>query len=221
MEVDGGRSVMARPLRIGHRGAPGHIPENTLASIEKAIEFGVDVVEIDVRRSLDGHLMIMHDARIDRTTAGCGYVHELTRNEMAGVPTLDDVIDIVNGRVAVMIELKVRGIVEAALSVAGSHPVYLASYFHSEMLRVREIAPEMRTIALMDGVAVSPLACALEAKATHAGFGFDSLEPGLVELAHAAGLQVFTWTVDDPRDIAQAALLGVDGLISNFPDRLP
>ncbi|HVV46879.1 MAG TPA: glycerophosphodiester phosphodiesterase family protein, partial [Bryobacteraceae bacterium] len=93
---------MTRPLRIGHRGAPGHVAENTLASIEKAIEFGADVVEIDVRRSLDGHLMIMHDARVDRTTGGRGYVHELTRNEMSGVPTLADVIDTVNGRAAVM-----------------------------------------------------------------------------------------------------------------------
>jgi len=212
---------MRRPLRIGHRGAAAHAPENTLASIEKAIEFGVDVVEIDVRRSLDGFLMIMHDARVDRTTGRRGYVHELTRDEMSGVPTLADVIETVNGRAAVMVELKVRGIVGEALSAVGSHPVYLASYFHSEMLRARELAPEMKTIALMDGVPVSPIAFALDAKATHAGFGFDSLEPGVVELVHAAGLQVFTWTVDDPRDIAQAVSLGADGLISNFPDRLP
>src|SRR6185312_2149858 len=208
-------------LKIGHRGAPGHAAENTLASIEKAIEFGVDVVEIDVRRSLDGYLMIMHDARVDRTTGRRGYVHELTRDEMTGVPTLADVIETVNGRVAVMVELKVRVIVRDALGAVGSHPVYLASYFHSEMLRARELAPEMKTIALMDAVPVSPIAFALDAKATHAGFGFDSLEPGVVELVHAAGLQVFTWTVDDPRDIAQAVSLGADGLISNFPDRLP
>jgi glycerophosphoryl diester phosphodiesterase len=215
VEIDG------RMLRIGHRGAPGHAPENTLASIEKAIEFGVDVVEIDVRRSLDGYLMIMHDARVDRTTGRRGYVHELTRGQMSGVPTLADVIRTVNGRAAIMVELKVRGIVEETLGAVGSHPVYLASYLHSEMLRVRELAPKMKTIALVDGVPVSPIAFALEAKATHAGFGFDSLEPAVIEMAHAAGLQVFTWTVDDPRDIAQAASLGVDGLISNYPDRLP
>lgn len=215
MEVDG------RMLKIGHRGAPGHAPENTLASIEKAIEFGVDVVEIDVRRSLDGYLMIMHDARVDRTTGRRGYVHELTRDEMTGVPTLADVIDTVNGRAAVMVELKVRGIVKEALGAVGSHPAYFASYFHSEMLRVRELAPEMKTIALIDGVPVSPIGFALDAKATHAGFGFDSLEPSVIDLAHRNGLQVFTWTLDDPRDIAHAVSLGADGLISNFPDRLP
>lgn len=208
-------------LKIGHRGAAGHAPENTLASVEKAIAFGVDVVEIDVRRSLDGHLMVMHDARVDRTTGRHGYVDELRRDEMHGVPTLTDVVETVNGRAHIMIELKVRGIVEEALSAAGSHPVYLASFFHSELLRVREFAPHIRTIALIDGVPVLPAAFALEAKATHAGFGFDSLEPELVKSCHHAGIHVFTWTVDDPRDIARAASLGVDGIISNYPDRLP
>ncbi|HVW11181.1 MAG TPA: glycerophosphodiester phosphodiesterase [Bryobacteraceae bacterium] len=208
-------------LKIGHRGAAGHAPENTLASIEKAIEFGVDVVEIDIRRSLDGHLMVMHDARVDRTTGEHGYVHELKREEMQSVPTLAEVVAAVGSRAEIMIELKVRGIVEEALSDAGSHPVYLASFFHSELLRVRELASSMRTIALIDGVPVLPTAFALEAKATHVGFGFDSLEPALVHSCRAAGLQIFTWTVDDPRDIAHAASLGVDGIISNYPDRLP
>jgi glycerophosphoryl diester phosphodiesterase len=206
-----------RILRIGHRGALGHVAENTLPSIEKAIELGADVVEIDVRRSRDGSLMVMHDARLDRTTALRGYVHDLTREEMRDVPTLADVIALVQGRAEVMIELKVRGIANAALEIAGSHPVYLASFFHSELLPVQNA----RTIALLDGVPVSPAAFALEAKATHAGFGCDSLELGLVEAMHDAGLSVFTWTVDDPRDIAHVASLGVDGIISNYPDRLP
>jgi glycerophosphoryl diester phosphodiesterase len=210
-----------RILRIGHRGAAGHVPENTLPSIEKAIGFGADVVEIDIRRSLDGHLMVMHDARVDRTTGRRGWVHELTRDEMSGVPTLADVMAAVNGRAAVMIELKVRGIVEEALRASASYPVYLASYLHSELLRVRELAPTARTIALIDGVPVSRAAFALEAKATHAGFGLDSLEPDLVEFMHSEGLQVFTWTANDPRDIALAVSLGVDGIISDYPDRLP
>jgi glycerophosphoryl diester phosphodiesterase len=215
MEIDG------RMLKIGHRGAAGHAPENTLASIEKAIELGADVVEIDIRRSLDGHLMVMHDARVDRTTGYRGYVHELTRDDMHGVPTLADVVETVDGRAAIMIELKVRDIVAEALSAAGSHPIYLASFFHSELLRARLMSPSTRTIALIDGVPVSPAAFAQEAQATHAGFGFDSLEPELLESLHAAGIQIFTWTVDDPRDIVRAASLGVDGIISNYPDRLP
>lgn len=206
-----------RVLRIGHRGAAGHAPENTLASVELAIGFGVDVVEIDVHRSRDGQLMVIHDARVDRTTRGTGYVRDLNRAQMPEVPTLAEVLAAVKGRAELMIELKVRGIAEAAVTLAGSQPVYFASFFHSELLSIRAA----RTLALIDGVPVSPAAFALEAKATHAGIGFDSLEPGLITDLHAAGVQVFTWTVDDPRDIAHAISLGVDGVISNFPDRLP
>jgi glycerophosphoryl diester phosphodiesterase len=73
---------MPQPLRIGHRGAAGHAPENTLLSIEAALAIGVDVVEIDVHRSLDGHLIVMHDERVDRTTNGSGYIRDLTLAEL-------------------------------------------------------------------------------------------------------------------------------------------
>ena len=65
---------MRRVLRIGHRGAAGHAPENTLASVEHAIALGVDLVELDVQRTKDGHLVIIHDKRVDRTTNGVGLV---------------------------------------------------------------------------------------------------------------------------------------------------
>lgn len=210
-----------RVLRIGHRGAAGHAPENTLPSIERAIEFGVDVVEIDIHRSLDGHLMVIHDARVDRTTSGTGYVCDLTRAQMPEIPTLSEVLEAINGRAELMIEMKVRGIADEVVRQAGSHRVLFASFFHSELLRIRERKPDVRTIALIDGVPVNPTAFAIEAKATHAGIGCDSLEQEQIDLLHAAGIKIFTWTVNDPRDIAHVISLGVDGVISNFPDRLP
>jgi len=212
---------MQRPLRIGHRGAAGLAAENTLASIELALSFGVDIVEIDVHRSRDGQLLVMHDERVDRTTTGTGYIRDLARDQIPTAPTLAEVLAAVNGKAALMIELKVRGIAEDVVAQAGDSRVYFASFLHSELLRVRELSPFAKTIALIDGVPVSPAAFALDAQATHAGIGFDSLERNSVDALHAAGIAVFTWTVDDPRDIAHAVALGVDGLISNFPDRLP
>lgn len=218
---------MHRPLRIGHRGAAGCAAENTLLSIETALAIGVDVVEIDVHRSLDGHLIVMHDERVDRTTNGSGYIRDLTLAELRalqpGVPILSEVLAAVKDRAALMIEMKIRGIahsVVAAVALARGSSVYYASFLHSELLRIRELVPDARTIALIDGVPVSPAAFALDAKATHAGIGFDCLEPDSVTALQNAGIGVFTYTVDDPRDIAYARLLGVDGLISNFPDRL-
>lgn len=221
------------PLRIGHRGAAGHAPENTLLSIETALAIGVDVVEIDVHRSLDGHLIVMHDARVDRTTNGTGYVRDLTLPQLRAlrtasgqsVPTLAEVLETVNGRAELMIELKTRNIARDVLQLAAQTapalPIYIASFLHSELLTVRELSPLTRTIALLDAAPVSPAAFALQARATHAGVAFDSLDPLFADRLHAAGLAIFTYTVDDPRDIARAATLGLDGLISNFPDRLP
>jgi glycerophosphoryl diester phosphodiesterase len=215
---------MHQPLRIGHRDAAGHAPENTLLSIETALAIGVDVVEIDVHRSLDGHLIVMHDERVDRTTNGSGYIRDLTLAELCtlqpGVPTLAEVLAAVKGRAALMIEMKVRGIAQDVVEMALGASVYYASFLHSELLRVRELEPDARTIALIDAAPVSPTTFALDARATHAGSAFDSLESNFIAALKSAGIGVFTWTVDDPRDIAHARSLGVDGLISNFPDRL-
>jgi len=219
------------PLRIGHRGAAGHAPENTLLSIETALALGAEVIEIDVHRSLDGQLIVMHDERVDRTTNGSGYIRDLTlaqlqKLEMAArqrVPTLPEVLQAVRGRAALMVEIKVRRIVPEVMRATAEVPevsVFYASFLHSELLRVRELGPAAQTIALIEAVPVSFTAFALEARATHAGLAFESLEPAFVDGLQEAGLYVFTYTVDSARDIARARSLGVDGLISNFPDRL-
>lgn len=220
-----------QPLRIGHRGAAGHAPENTLLSIETALSIGIDVVEIDVHRCRDGGLIVMHDERVDRTTNGSGYIRDMTLEQIQAleiapgqrVPSLAEVFAAVEGRAALMIELKVRNVVREVLELAAGTPeipVYYASFLHSELLQVRKREPAAKTIALIDAVPVSSTAFAVEAQATHAGIAFDSLEPAFIRTLRDAGIGVFTWTVDDPRDIARARAFGVDGIISNFPDRL-
>ncbi len=102
---------------VGHRGAAGYEPENTLLSFQKAIEIGVDWIELDVHRSSDGHLMVIHDDTVDRTTRGHGKVSEMTLAELkkldAGkgqkIPTLQEAIDFMKGKVRVIIEIKQEG----------------------------------------------------------------------------------------------------------------
>jgi glycerophosphoryl diester phosphodiesterase len=219
------KHVRQPPLRIGHRGAAGHAPENTLLSIETALSFGAEVIEIDVHRSRDGQLIVMHDERVDRTTNGSGYIRDLTLAQLRAleVPTLAQAIQAVKGRAALMVELKVRHIVPEVVRAVANVPdvsVFYASFFHSELLRVRELEPGARTIALLEAVPVSLTAFAIDAQATHAGVAFQSLEPDFVRALQDAGLAVFTYTVDDPAEFRDARSLGVDGLISNFPDRL-
>ena len=111
---------MGKVLRIGHRGAAGHTPENTLASVEKAISLGADLVEVDVQRTSDGHLIIIHDERVDRTTNGAGSVsgmslgalRELDAGAGCRIPTVEELLQTVNGRVGLILELKIKGLAE-------------------------------------------------------------------------------------------------------------
>jgi glycerophosphoryl diester phosphodiesterase len=219
------------PLRIGHRGAAGHAPENTLLSVETALSLGVDVVEIDIHASRDGHLIVMHDDRVDRTTNGSGYIRDLTLKQIQAletrltqrVPTLTEVLAAVRDRASLMIDIKAINIIDEIIEAtnrAPATPIFFASFFHAELLEVRRLQPAAHTIALIDAVPVTPAAFAIESSATYAGIGFDSLVPDFVSSLKNAGRGVFTYTVDDPIDIAYARSLSIDGLISNFPDRL-
>src|SRR5438552_12826487 len=219
-------------VRIGHRGAAGHAAENTIQAIEKAIALHADFVELDVRRSLDGHLVIIHDAGVDRTTAGHGPVAELTLAELRRltianelrIPTLREALKTAAGRVGLLLELKAEGLAEQiwtelrTSSIPGV--VIYASFFHAELLRIRESDPGALTMALLEAVPVHPTAFAIDAQVTHVGLAFDCLSSPFVQALHQADLQVYAYTVNEPADIARARGVGVDGIISDFPDRI-
>lgn len=178
---------------------------------------GVDAVEIDVQRTVDEHLVVLHDRP---------YAGELTVDDIRNqpVPSLAEVLETVNGRAALMIELKQPGIagdVLYAVRQSGFRGMlFYASFLHSELLKVRELEPQAATIALLEGVPVSRTAFATDAKATHAGLAIDSLYEPFVRELHEAGFRVFTYTADKPEQIAYAKACHVDGIISNYPDRL-
>lgn len=221
------------PLRIGHRGAAGHATGNTLHSIEVALRLGVDVVEIDVQQTADDDLIVLHDSVLHPSTTGRGPVSARSLDEIRAlrtlpgelvIPTLNEVLVCVNGRASLMIEFKVPGVagqtMRAVRSARFAGEVYYASFIHEELLAVRALDAKAPTIALLEGTPVNMTAFALEAKATHAGLSIHSLSRRFVEQLHDAGIEVFVWTVDEPEQIAFAKDCGVDGLISNYPDRL-
>ncbi len=220
------------PLRIGHRGAAGHAPENTLAALELAIKYGVDMVEFDVRRSADGALVLLHDDSVDRTTNGEGNIEEwslsMLRELDAGggerIPLLEEALACLSGRAGAMIELKVRGIaadVCAKVQGADFHgAVIYASFFHEELLTVRRLMGNALTLALIEDAPIHSTAFATNAQATHAGLALNSVTSALVQALQAKDIKVFVYTVDEPDDIARMKRLGVDGIISNFPDRI-
>ncbi len=219
-------------LRIGHRGAAGHAPENTLASVEQAISLGVDLVEVDLRSTRDGHLVIIHDERVDRTTNGRGVVAEMALAKLqqldAGngqhIPTLVELLDATRGRVGLLLEIKAAGVAENVQAMLHSAefpgPVIIASFLAEELLSIRNSDPSVSTLVLFDKYARDPLSQAVMAKASHIGVPFTRVTQALVQASRRAGLRVFVYTVNDPRDIQKMRALDVDGIISDFPDRL-
>lgn len=230
--MNGSSQRTCRPLRIGHRGAAGYAPENTLASLEQAVKLGVDVVEFDVRRSVDGAVVLLHDRTVDRTTNGKGQVETLPVQILRGldagggerIPHLKEALACLNGRAGAMIEMKMEGMAADVCGIVKASGfqglVFYASFFHEELIEVRSLLADALTVALIEKASNHPTAFATNAQATHAGLALDIVTPELVQALQVKALQVFVYTVDEPEDIVRMKSFGVDGIISNFPDRL-
>jgi glycerophosphoryl diester phosphodiesterase len=224
--------IPRRIQSIGHRGAAGHAPENTIAAIEKGIGLGADFVEVDIQRTRDGRLVLMHDKFVERTTNGRGRVTELNWDELrtlnAGegerIPLLEDALAAVNGRIGIILETITPGIggelYHATSRAKLTSPVIFSSFLHAEILVIHDLAPSAETMALMECVPLSGAAFATSANATHVGLSLDSTTRDFVVELQDSGLQVFLYTANDAWLIEQAIGLAVDGIISNFPDRV-
>lgn len=227
------RHSARRVIRVGHRGAAGHAPENTLAAIDAGIACGADIVEIDLRRTADGVLVVLHDATVNRTTNGTGRIDRLSLRDVkkltAGkgqqIPTLQEVLDAASGRAGLMLELKIRGIagqtVEAVRQAGFKNLVIYASFLHEELPHVRAADPDADRMALFDRLPGTSAARAMKYAASCVGLHYDRATRRLIESLHRSDLRVFVYTANRPGDIERALSLGVDGVISNFPDRIP
>ena len=224
---------MSHVLRIGHRGAAGYAPENTLAAVERGIHLGVDFVEIDVRRTADGVLVALHDATVNRTTNGRGRVEALSFRDLrafdAGngerIPTVEEVLKTAAGRTGLMLELKVAGVAhvtaEAVKKVNFPNPVIYASFLHEELLHLRAAEPEAALMALFDRLPRTPVVHARQYRPAYVGLRHDTATRPLVEAFHQEGVLVWVYTANCAGDITHALSVGVDGVISNYPDRIP
>ncbi|MEM2906184.1 MAG: glycerophosphodiester phosphodiesterase family protein [Candidatus Bathyarchaeia archaeon] len=214
----------------GHRGAAGLEPENTLRSFRRAVELGVDAVELDVHLSLDDELIVMHDARVDRTTNGKGWVRDLRSEQIrrldAGlgehVPILQEVIDLVLGKAAIQIELKGKGTEAPTVRLIEANrceaQVRLTSFDHRRVKSVKALNPSIRTGVLFACRPIDPVRLAKDADADALHIHHAMVDQELVAAAHAAGLRVAVWNIDDPDEAEAAAALGVDAVGTNRPD---
>ncbi len=240
---------MIPPLRIAHRGASGDglAPENTLAAVARALDLGVDLVEIDVRATRDGQLVVVHDADLDRTTDMTGLVRDLTLAEIrradAGawfgpafrgerVPTLEEVLEVCRRRALVLIEIKADGIAERTLqavdNLGSADQVVIQSFAPETVRRIKALRPAVPAALLVGRLPATPsrlrarrlVAQTLELGANALAIWSATLTPALVEEVRQRGVALWTWTVDDPLVMRDVILLGVQGVITNYPDRL-
>lgn len=233
-------------LRIAHRGASGSAPEHTRAAFEQALALGVDMIELDVQLSRDNELVVMHDLNLDRTTSGHGPVraHELAAlnildagswfaPEFAGerVLSLREVLQLVRGRACLNTEIKAPAadweeLTRQLVALLREFEVLdstLISGFEPEALeKIRGYARDAKLGVLWQNPDFSDAwwwARALGAVSVHAHWMLIS--EGVMRTARAQGLQVLAWTVNEVETMQHLIQIGVDGIISDFPERFP
>ena len=214
-------------LKIGHRGAKGYAAENTIASFQKAIELGVDMIELDVHLSKDGIPVVIHDETIDRTTHYSGFVNQFTAEflQSIGVPSLKDVFDLVENRCAINIEIKVfvatKPVLEVLKNTKFPQEKIIISSFNWDVLNVCHSEGENISLGFLTELSIEEaLTFAKKINAYSINPYFKLLNPENVKDIHQNGFKVFPWTVNNPDDITFVKSLKVDGIISDFPDRL-
>ena len=213
-------------LKIGHRGARAYEPENTLASFRYAVELGVDAIEVDVRKTRDNELVVIHNADVNKTTDGNGPVNSFTLKEIKKfvsdkgeqIPTLEEVLDAMARRVKILIELKELGTEEELINLIRRKKLLnrvIVISFHKDVLRkVRELDEEV-SIGLIYVRHKNPIKVALELKAEYLLSLYRFTHSSNIKKAHEAGLKVIVWTINDKDEAIEYKKKGVDGIATD------
>ena len=236
------RGPGGRPLLIAHRGAPAVAPEHTIPAYEAAVAAGADALELDIHLSRDDQLVVIHDARLERTTDGRGLVREYTTRQLkrldAGgwfgrrfrgqrIQTLSEVLERFRDRVAFGIELKAGSdlypaIEERLLTLLQIYDVLdrtlVTSFDHHALRKCRDLDPDVRTGALVVGRLLVPAALAPAGVLNALCLRADLITARDVAAARQAGLDCYAWVVDDPATARQLVEWGIAGIVTDRPD---
>ncbi|MFZ0582322.1 MAG: glycerophosphodiester phosphodiesterase family protein [Candidatus Acidiferrales bacterium] len=234
---------MRKPWIIAHRGASGHAPENTLAAYQRAVELGAGFIETDLHLTRDARFVAIHDATLERTSNGRGNVHDFTLAELrkldAGmwfdrefmgqrIPTLEEILEFAAKHdVIFYLEVKydaawgmhhsLSGALQKSQSAART---IVISFDESTLTALRQVDSTMMMGLLVDETRRDHAKAAIELGVRQLCPRADLVTPELVEEAHRLDLQVATWTVDDTETMRAMVAAGVDGVMTNYPDRL-
>jgi glycerophosphoryl diester phosphodiesterase len=220
---------------FGHQGAPGYAPENTLLSFKEAIQRGADFIELDVHR-VNNELIVIHDYRLERTTNGAGiiydksikYLRSLDAGQGERIPLLTEVLNLVNKRVGVNIELKSPGTAKPVMELINLYvknhgwspdDFIISSFDQIELLTLRQLHLTIRIGILMFGIPLdfNQIVEALNPFSINISIEFVNRQ--FIAKVHRMGLKIFIFTVNYPDDIRRMLDWGADGIFTDFPDR--
>jgi len=234
---------MRLPWVIAHRGASAVAPENTMAAFRRAVEMGAECIETDLHLSRDGRLIIHHDTTLNRTTSGDGLVKNYKFNELrqldagkwfskefAGerMPTMEELLDFA-GQADLSLYLEIKGgagygveraVISALRGRKESKAAVVLCFDGSVLDRIHQLDRLLMTGLLFESDGEDMVKEAVRVGARQIGPRGDCVTPELVSDAHRRGLKVITWTINEAAQMRALAAIGVDGIITNHPDRL-
>lgn len=222
-------------LVIAHRGASGTQPENTLAAFKKAIKLGAEMIELDVHLCKTGELVVIHDARINRTTNGHGLISHKTLVKLQGldagngekIPTLKEVFDIAGGKTKINIELKGKGVVTETVKlikhqienkIQTANDFVISSFNRRQLKEFHALMPEVPIGILYEGHPVGYLKLAEELHAASINLSIKHVNEKLVGEIHQNGLHVWIYTVNHMEDFEAMKMISVDAVFTNYPE---
>lgn len=237
-------------INVAHRGASAHAPENTMAAFYKGVEMKADYIEIDVQMTKDGELVLIHDTTVDRTTDGTGAVRDYTLEEIrqldagswfseeyAGekIPTFDELLDAFRGKTGILIELKspslypgieekvAEALKERNMDRPQNNKMVIQSFDHESMQISKELLPDVPHAVLAGSSWSDVTKEQLAEFATYADFfnpNMNIVTPELVDWVHEAGMEIYPYTSRSPEQAYHLFDLGVDGIITDYPEHV-
>ncbi|MFD2791084.1 glycerophosphodiester phosphodiesterase family protein [Arenibacter sp. H213] len=228
---------MNKPLVIGHRGAMGHETENTLASVQKALDLGVDMIEIDVFKIRSGEIVVFHDVSLERLTDGTGKIEAYNYDDLQNltlegghkIPTLQEVINLMDKKAHLNIELKGSNTADRVNFIINYYvrekgwpldKFLISSFKWEELKRMRALNPQIRIAILTDKDPLQAIAIGEELNALAINPYYKTLTLENVDKIQKEGFKVYPYTVNEVEDIKSMKQMGVDGIITNYPERI-
>ncbi len=231
-------------LKIAHRGVSGLAPENTRAAFKKAIDCGMDMIELDLQMSKDGHFVICHDFNLERIAGVDALVSELKLSELKDLDigswydetffkermmTLEEVIKLTKNKIKLNLEYKipipnyketVARLIDLLVKFGVEEEVLISSFNHNVIKYLKKYKLNLETAILSYALAVNPVNLLVDAKADVFNAHYLLANQQLVNQIQTAGYKINIWTVNQPKLIEKFKSFGVDGIMTDYPDLL-